>query len=77
MQSDRLRVLFKEMDHDSSGYLTIASIKKCLLRLGRDIDKEELDLMMKEHNLTLEDVIDYDMFQKIMKEDFLDRKQML
>jgi len=61
--------LFKEFDLDDKGAITIGNIKKAMLRIGRDLSKEEMGLMLEEHDVGVDGAIDFRKFKEIMLSD--------
>ena len=67
LNESRLMSLFKEIDHEGNGYLTLSSFRKCLIRLGRPTSMEEVKTAMKEEGFDPISQISFEDFKAIMQ----------
>jgi calcium-dependent protein kinase len=60
---------FKMFDSDQKGYISIFNIEKSIERTGKKKDFNDFELMFKELGLSLDDVINFEDFCKIIEKD--------
>lgn len=62
LTEELLFALFKHFDTDGSDYLTPDNIIEAMAKVGKTITKEEIDEIMKEHDLAKNGKITFDEF---------------
>lgn len=62
--------MFKHFDTDDSNVISKENIKEALANLGRDISTEELDKVMKEHDIYKDGSINFDEFKAMLLDNF-------
>tara|TARA_B110000305_G_C19026905_1_gene441921 strand:- start:193 stop:477 length:285 start_codon:yes stop_codon:yes gene_type:complete len=68
LDDNKLRAIFNQFDTDSSGIITRENIAFAMSKIGHEITEEELDEVMKEHDLDHNGEIDYEEFKAIFVE---------
>lgn len=58
----RLKKVFKEIDTDSSGFITSNEINEALLKLNINISSRKLDAILKNMDLNADNKVDFDEF---------------
>eukprot|EP00347_Sterkiella_histriomuscorum_P008716 403344026 len=66
LTNERLYALFKEFDHEDIDVLTTHNIKGAMRRMGKDITNEEIEQMLKEHEIPSNGQIDFEKFKEII-----------
>jgi Ca2+-binding EF-hand superfamily protein len=61
-----LRAIFKDADLDHSGFLSIDEFYQCLMKMGADINREEIVSLFTEFDINGDMQIDIDEFVTIM-----------
>ena len=67
LDDDKLQAVFNQFDTDGSGVITSENIITAMNKIGHDITQEELDTIMKEHDIHGNGVISYEEFRQIFK----------
>ena len=57
--------LFKKFDVDNTDFITVANLKEAFKRMGRSITEEELDEMVRLHDLDKTGKISFNEFKQI------------
>ena len=62
----RLEALFKQFDINNTDEISAQNIKDAMTKLGREIPDQEIQLIMKKHDLSGDQKIQFDEFRKMM-----------
>ena len=65
LDDNKLKALFNQFDTDGSGQITKENIITAMNKMGHEINQEELDQIMKEHDLEKNGIISYIEFKAI------------
>ena len=65
MDDNKLQAVFNQFDTDGSGVITKENIITAMNKIGHDITQQELDTIMKEHDIEKNGVISYLEFKYI------------
>lgn len=68
LTEQRLKAIFQQFDTDDSGCLTSDNIKYAFQKLGQNFSAEEVDEMLKTHDIKGNNVIDFEEFKEIFFE---------
>ena len=66
LTENRLQSIFNTFDVDQTGFITAQNIKDSFSKLGRKIDDEDIKLILKEHDLDEDEIIDIHEFKNMM-----------
>lgn len=59
--------LFKSFDLDNTGRITADNLKDAFTKFGRKISDEEINTIMKEHDIDNEGTLDLEEFSQMIK----------
>ena len=65
LNENKLQAVFNQFDTDGSGVITKENIITAMIKIGHDINQEELDTIMQEHDIEKNGVISYLEFKYI------------
>ena len=58
--------MFKQFDVDNNDEITAEEIKAAMVKLGKDVSIEELDEIMRKHDISGDKVISLEEFKRMM-----------
>ena len=65
LTDSRLRAVFNQFDTDSSGKITAENIFLAMQKLGKEINRQEIEDMIQQHDIIGDGVLNYDEFVSI------------
>ena len=65
LTDSRLRAVFNQFDTDSSGKITAENIFLAMQKLGKEINRQEIEDMITQHDIVGDGVLNYDEFVAI------------
>ena len=65
LTDSRLRAVFNQFDTDSSGKITAENIFLAMQKLGKEINRQEIEDMIQQHDIVGDGVLNYDEFVAI------------
>ena len=64
-QEAKLKAIFQQFDTDNSGFITKENIVFAMQKLGRKLNEEELDDIMREHDANGDGKLVFDEFVQV------------
>lgn len=68
LNHSRLEALYRQFDVDGNDKITKDNIREALFKLGREVTDEELNEIMKKHDLSGDQAISMEEFKKMLTE---------
>ncbi|KAF9527228.1 EF-hand [Crepidotus variabilis] len=66
-EEEEMRQAFKVFDKDGNGFISVSELKEVMKNLGENLTAAEIDLMMKEADVSGDGQVDYPEFVKMMR----------
>ena len=63
LTDERIKAIFHTFDVDNCGRISKSDLKEALSKLGKDVSDEEVESIMKKHDLTGSDNLDINEFR--------------